>query len=67
MTRNLSTLRITPEILSLIAEIDVFKGALAGDQRIAPGRLASLVVTHLRPCEGKLLGYHNITASNAAA
>lgn len=36
------TLRITPEILSLIAEIDEFKGAWRAIGRIAPERLSSL-------------------------
>jgi len=39
---DLSTLRITPEILSLIAEIDEFKGAWRALGRIAPDRLSSL-------------------------
>ena len=39
---ELSTLRITPEILSLIAEIDEFKGAWRALGRIAPDRLLSL-------------------------
>ncbi len=37
-----STLRITPEILSIIAEIDEFKGAWRAIGRIAPERLSSL-------------------------
>lgn len=37
-----STLRITSEILSLIAEIDEFKGAWRAIGRIAPERLSSL-------------------------
>ncbi|WP_266064782.1 Fic family protein [Brucella intermedia] len=37
-----STLLITPEILSLIAEIDEFKGAWRAIGRIAPARLSSL-------------------------
>lgn len=37
-----STLVITPEILSLIAEIDEFKGAWRAIGRIAPERLSSL-------------------------
>ena len=36
------TLRITPEILKLIAEIDEFKGAWAAIGRIAPDRLVAL-------------------------
>ncbi len=36
------TLEITPEILSLIAEIDEFKGAWAAIGRISPDRLTSL-------------------------
>jgi Fic family protein len=39
---DLSTFRITPEILSLIAEIDEFKGAWRALGRIAPDRLSSL-------------------------
>lgn len=42
MTLNTSTLRITPEILSLIAEIDEFKGAWRAIGRIAPERLSGL-------------------------
>jgi Fic family protein len=37
-----STLRITPEILALIAEIDEFKGAWRAIGRIAPERLSGL-------------------------
>jgi len=39
---DLTTLRITPEILSLIAEIDEFKGAWRAIGRIAPERLSAL-------------------------
>jgi Fic family protein len=39
---NTSTARITPEILSLIAEIDEFKGAWRAIGRIAPERLSGL-------------------------
>ncbi|CCM78391.1 hypothetical protein [Rhizobium mesoamericanum] len=39
---NTATVRITPEILSLIAEIDEFKGAWRAIDRIAPERLSSL-------------------------
>lgn len=39
---NTSTVRITPEILSLIAEYDEFKGAWRAIGRIAPERLSSL-------------------------
>jgi Fic family protein len=39
---NTGALRITPEILSLIAEIDEFKGAWRAIGRIAPERLSSL-------------------------
>jgi Fic family protein len=39
---DLTTLRITPEILSLIAEIDEFKGAWRAIGRIAPERLSGL-------------------------
>ena len=42
MALNTSTLHITPEILSLIAEIDEFKGAWRAIGRIAPERLSSL-------------------------
>jgi len=38
---NTATVRITPEILSLIAEIDEFKGAWRAIGRIAPERLGS--------------------------
>jgi Fic family protein len=39
---DLTTLRITPEVLSLIAEIDEFKGAWRAIGRIAPDRLSGL-------------------------
>ncbi len=39
---DLAVLRITPEILSLIAEIDEFKGAWRAIGRIAPDRLSRL-------------------------
>jgi Fic family protein len=39
---GVSMLRITPEILALIAEIDEFKGAWRAIGRIAPDRLSSL-------------------------
>jgi Fic family protein len=42
MSLDVSTLRITPEILSVIAEIDEFKGAWRAIGRIAPERLSSL-------------------------
>lgn len=42
MALHASTLRITPEILSLIAQIDEFKGAWRAIGRIAPERLSSL-------------------------
>jgi Fic family protein len=42
MTLNTDTLRITTEVLSLIAEIDEFKGAWRAIGRIAPERLSSL-------------------------
>ena len=42
MSIDASTLRITPEVLSLIAEIDEFKGAWRAIGRIAPERLSSL-------------------------
>jgi len=38
----LTSLRITPNILSLTAEIDEFKGAWRAIGRIAPERLSSL-------------------------
>lgn len=42
MALDTSSLRITPEILSLIAEIDEFKGAWRAIGRIAPERLSGL-------------------------
>jgi len=42
MAINTSTLRITPEVLSLIAEIEEFKGAWRAIGRIAPDRLSGL-------------------------
>jgi Fic family protein len=42
VTLDISTIRITPEILSRIAEIDEFKGAWRALGRIAPDRLSSL-------------------------
>jgi Fic family protein len=42
MPLDTSTLRITPEILSVIAEIDEFKGAWRAIGRIAPERLSGL-------------------------
>src|SRR5258708_9244736 len=39
---DLAGLQITPEILSLIAEIDEFKGAWRAIARIAPERLSGL-------------------------
>jgi Fic family protein len=42
MALNTATLRITPEVLSLIAEIDEFKGAWRAIGRIAPERLSGL-------------------------
>ncbi|MEK7751508.1 MAG: DUF977 family protein [Acidobacteriota bacterium] len=42
MSIDASTLRITPEVLSLIAEIDEFKGAWRAIGRIAPRRLSGL-------------------------
>ncbi|NTE63552.1 Fic family protein, partial [Agrobacterium fabrum] len=39
---NTASVCITPEILSLIAEIDEFKGAWRAIGRIAPERLSSL-------------------------
>lgn len=42
MALDIATLRITPEILSLIAEIDEFKGAWRAIGRIAPERLSGL-------------------------
>lgn len=42
MSLVLTSLRITPNILSLIAEIDEFKGAWRAIGRIAPERLSSL-------------------------
>ena len=42
MTFDTASLRITPEILSLIAEIDELKGASRAIGRIAPDRLSGL-------------------------
>lgn len=42
MALDTATLRITPEILSLIAQIDEFKGAWRAIGRIAPERLSGL-------------------------
>ena len=42
MSLNVSMPHITPEVLSLIAEIDEFKGAWRAIGRIAPERLSSL-------------------------
>ncbi len=42
MAFDTASLRITPEILSLIAEIDEFKGAWRAIGRIAPERLSGL-------------------------
>ena len=42
MTFDTASLRITPEILSLIAEIDELKGAWRAISRIAPDRLSGL-------------------------
>jgi Fic family protein len=42
MTLHTASLRITPAILSLVAEIDEFKGAWRAIGRIAPERLAGL-------------------------
>jgi Fic family protein len=42
MALDTTTLRITPEVLSLIAEIDEFKGAWRAIGRIAPERLSGL-------------------------
>src|ERR1700704_4171577 len=39
---NLSTLKITPKILGLIAELDEFKGAWRALGRLAPERLSAL-------------------------
>jgi Fic family protein len=39
---GISSLQITPEILSLVAELDEFKGAWRAIGRLAPERLASL-------------------------
>lgn len=49
MALNTSTLRITPEVLSLIAEIDEFKGAWRAIGRIAPERLPDRGRGRLRP------------------
>ncbi len=42
MSLNLTTLKITPEILSLIAELDEFKGAWRALGTLAPERLSAL-------------------------
>lgn len=42
MTLNAATIQITPEILSLIAEIDEFKGAWKALGTLAPERLSAL-------------------------
>ena len=42
MAINISTLQITPEILSLIAELDEFKGAWRALGTLAPERLSAL-------------------------
>ena len=42
MALDTATLRITPELLSLIAELDEFKGAWRAIGRIAPERLSGL-------------------------
>lgn len=39
---NIATLKITPELLALIAELDEFKGAWRALGRLAPDRLSSL-------------------------
>ncbi len=39
---NITTLKITPEVLALIAELDEFKGAWRALGRLAPDRLSSL-------------------------
>ena len=39
---DLGTIQITPELLSLISEIDEFKGAWRAISRIAPDRLSRL-------------------------
>jgi len=42
MTLNTGTLKITPDILSLIAELDEFKGAWRALGTLAPERLSAL-------------------------
>ncbi len=42
MTLNLDTLKITPEVLTLIAELDEFKGAWRALGTLAPERLSAL-------------------------
>jgi len=42
MMLNTETLRITPNILSLIAELDAFKGAWRALGTLAPDRLSAL-------------------------
>ena len=40
---NIATLKITPELLALIAELDEFKGAWRALGRLAPARLSGLL------------------------
>jgi len=42
MTLNIDSLQITPEILSLVAELDEFKGAWKALGALAPERLSAL-------------------------
>ena len=42
MSLNTDTLKITPEILSLVAELDEFKGAWKALGTLAPERLSAL-------------------------
>lgn len=58
MALNTATLRITPEVLSLTAEIDEFKGAWRAIVRIAPERLSGLrrveVIAETKPVASRL-------------
>ncbi len=67
MSLNASTLHITPEGLSLIAEINKFKGAWRAARRIAPGRLSSLchVARFLEPQGGTRFSLMTTTGTPA--
>ena len=61
MTLDATTLRITPEVLSLIAEIDEFKGAWRAIGRIAPEQLTNGGTRH------KLMGWKWVEKSRPAS